>query len=128
MLVRGYQWWIWAVLLVPASFVIIGAGGLVYTALHWGKSAERRAATVRSVPAGELFDLPAAVDPQFPYIPDCSEITGSPGTRLAYRLPLAHLPGWTLLGLLAACVAWNGAVSVFVVMAGLSFVAGCPTG
>ena len=43
-LVRGYQWWIWPALLIPASFVVIGIGGLVYTALHWGKSAERRAA------------------------------------------------------------------------------------
>jgi hypothetical protein len=125
-LVRGYQWWIWPALLIPASFVAIGAGGLVYTALHWGKSLERRAAAARNVPAPELFDLPAAVDPKYPYIPDCSEITSSPGTRLAYRLPLTHSPGWTLFGLLVACVAWNGAVSVFVVMAVRSFLAGFP--
>ncbi len=125
-LVRGYQWWIWPALLIPASFVVIGIGGLVFTALHWGKSAERRAAAARSVPAPELFDLPAAVDPKYPYIPDCREITSSPGTRLAYRLPLTHSPGWTLLGLLAACVAWNGAVSIFAVMAVGSFVARTP--
>ena len=69
MLVRGYQWWIWPALLIPVSFVVIGIGGLVYTALHWGKSAERRAAAVRSVPAPELFDLPAAVDPEYPVHP-----------------------------------------------------------
>ena len=79
------------------------------------------------MPAAELFDLPAAIDPKHPYIPDCGEINSSPGTRLAYRLPLTHSPGWTLLGLLAACVAWNGAVSVFVVMAVRSFLAGTPT-
>jgi hypothetical protein len=78
------------------------------------------------VPAPELFDLPATVDPKYPYIPDSSEITSSPGTRLAYRLPLAHSPGWTLFGLLVACIAWNGAVSVFVVMDVRSFVAGAP--
>ena len=125
-LVRGYQWWIWPALLIPASFIVIGIGGLVYTALHWGTSAERRAAAVRSVPAPELFDLPANVDPQYPYIPGGGDITSSPGTRLAYRLPLTHSPGWTLFGLLAACVAWNGAVSVFVVMAVRSFLAGAP--
>jgi hypothetical protein len=125
-LVRGYQWWIWPALLIPASFVVIGIGGLVYTALHWGRSAERRAAAVRSVPAPELFDLPVAVDPKYPYIPDGSEITSSPGTRLAYRLPLTHSPGWRLFGLLAACICWNGAVSVFVVMAVRSFLAGTP--
>ena len=125
-LVRGYQWWIWPALLIPASFVVTGIGGLVYAALNWGKSAERRAAAARSVPAAELFDLPSAVDPKYPYIPDCSEITSSPGTRLAYRLPLTHSPGWTLFGLLAACIAWNGAVSVFVVMAALSLLRGAP--
>jgi hypothetical protein len=125
-LVRGYQWWIWPALLIPASFVIIGIGGLVYTLLHWGKSAERRAAAARSVPAAELFDRPVATDPKFPYIPDGSEITSSPGTRLAYRLPLTQSPGWTLFGLLMACIAWNGAVSVFVVMAARSLLAGSP--
>jgi hypothetical protein len=125
-LVRGYRWWIWPTLLIPASFIVIGIGGLVYTALHWGKSAERRAAAVRSVPAAELFDLPASIDSKFPYIPDGSEITSSPGTRLAYRLPLTHSPGWTLLGLLAAAIAWNGAVSVFLGMAIRSFLAGRP--
>ncbi len=125
-LVRGYQWWIWPALSIPASFVAIGIGGLVYTALHWGKSAERSAAVVRSVPAGELFDLPMAADPKHPYIPDGSEITSSPGTRLAYRLPLTHSPGWRLFGLLTACICWNGAVSVFVVTAVRSFLAGTP--
>jgi len=123
-LVRGYQWWIWPALLIPTSFVIIGIGGLVFTILHWGKSVEHRASVVRSVQAPELFDLPVAVNPKYPYTPDCSEITSSPGTRLAYRLPLAQSPGWTLLGLLVACVAWNGAVSVFVVMVLRSFLAG----
>jgi len=123
-LVRGYQWWIWPALLIPVSFVIIGIGGLVFTVLQWGKSLEHRAAAVRSVPAPELFDLPASVDPKYPYVPDCSEITSSPGTRLAYRLPLTQSPGWTLFGLLVACVAWNGAVSVFVVMAVHSILAG----
>jgi len=125
-LVRGYQSWIWPALLIPASFVVIGIGGLVYTALHWGASAERRAAAVRSVPAPEFFDPATAADPAFPYIPDGSDITSSPGTRLAYRLPLTHSPGWTLFGLLTACVAWNGAVSVFAVMAGRSYFAGTP--
>ena len=125
-LVRGYQWWIWPALLVPASFVMTGIGGLVYSAVRLGKSAERRAAAARSVPAAELFDLPSPADPKFPYIPDVGEITSSPGTRLAYRLPLTHSPGWTLFGLVAACVAWNGMVSVFVVMAARSFMAGTP--
>ena len=63
---------------------------------------------------------------RFPYIPDCSEITSSPGTRLAYRLPLAQSPGWTLFGLLAAAIIWNAAVSVFIIMAARSVLRGSP--
>jgi hypothetical protein len=124
--VRGYQWWIWPALLVPLSFIAIGVGGLIYTALNWGKSAERRAAATRKLPAVELFDLPAKADPQFPFVPDCGDITSSPGTRLAYRLPLIQSPGWTLFGLLAASIVWNGTVSVFVVMAASSILHGKP--
>ena len=50
-LVRGYHGWNWLVLIVPLSFVAIGGGGLVYTWLHWGKSAESRAARLRRAPA-----------------------------------------------------------------------------
>ncbi len=124
--VRGYQWWIWPAMLVPASFIAIGLSGLVYTALNWGKSAERRAAAARRLPAAELFDLPASADPQFPFVPDCSDIISSPGTRLAYRLPLVQSPGWTLFGLLVASVAWNGTLSVFVAMAMRSVFRGTP--
>jgi hypothetical protein len=122
---RGYQWWIWPALLVPVSFITIGVGGLAYTAFNWSKSAERRAAA-RKLPAVELFDPAAKADPQFPFIPDCSDITSSPGTRLAYRLPLIQSPAWTLLGLLAASILWNGTVSVFVVMAAASMLRGQP--
>ena len=122
-LVRGYQWWIWPALLVPVSFVAIGVGGLIYAMLNWGKSAERRAAA-RKLPAAELFDQQAKADPQFPFVPDCSEITSSPGTRLAYRLPLTQSPGWAIFGLLAVAIAWNGTVSVFVIMAAASMFRG----
>ena len=42
-LVRGYSWFAWLLLLVPSGFILIGGGGLMYTLWHWGKSAEHRA-------------------------------------------------------------------------------------
>ena len=110
-LVRGYQWWIWIVFLVPASFLAIGIGGLVYTFLHWGRSAERRAAVTQRAQSHELFEIPAAARPKFPTVPDWSDITSSPGTRLAYRLPLVQSPAWILFGLLTAGLLWNGVVT-----------------
>jgi hypothetical protein len=125
-LVRGYQGWLWLVFLVPGSFVAIGAGGLLYTVLRWGKSAERRAATVQRAQPIELFDLDRPRGPKLPNVPDLSDITSSPGTKLAYRLPLSHSPGWTLLGLAAACLLWNGSVSYFTVAAVRSHLARQP--
>ena len=54
-LVRGYSGWQWLLFTVPISFVVIGAGGLIYAMLRWGKSAERQAAIVqKSARAGFL--------------------------------------------------------------------------
>ena len=122
---RGYSDWIWLNLIVPASFVIIGGGGLLYSILHWGKSAESRAARVRHT-RGELLGGDAPSTPLLPSVPDCGEITSSPGTRLAYRLPLASSPAWALFGLLLACLLWNGIVAVLVASAVSGHLAGKP--
>ena len=53
--VRGYSWWVYLVLFVPVAFIVIGAGGLVYSLLHWGKSAERRSAISRRAQEHDLF-------------------------------------------------------------------------
>lgn len=104
-LVRRHSWWTWLLFVVPASFVIIGVGGLAYRLMHLGASAERRAALARRA-ARPLHRL----EPQrsvFPSVPDASIVTDSPGTVLAYRLPLKSSPGWYLFVLGVSCVGWN---------------------
>ncbi len=113
---RSYNPWKWLVFLVPLSFVAFGSTGLLYTILHWGASAESRAARVQRTQR----ELPLGNDgsaPQLPGVPDCSDIVSSPGTRLAFRLPASSSPAWTVFGLLAACVLWNGVVFWFVALA-----------
>ena len=113
---RGYSGWNWLTFIVPMSFVVIGGGGLLYAVLQWGKSAECRAAMMR--PAQRELRAGHSPDPSlFPHVPDCSDITSSPGTRLAYRLPITSSPAWALFGLLVACLLWNGVVSWCVVLA-----------
>jgi hypothetical protein len=115
-LVQGYRWWIWLVLTVPLSFVVIGSGGLIYTLFHWGRSAERRAAIAKRVQERDFFsrnnDRPA-----FPSIPQGIDTMNSPGTRMRFRLPMAVSPGWALFGTLGVCIFWNGIVSFFVWLA-----------
>jgi hypothetical protein len=113
-LIRDIRWLAWLVFTVPVSFVIIGAGGLIYTLLHWGKSAEHRSAIRRRVSERVPFRRD---DSRFPSVPRGADMTNSPGTKLKYRLPMARSPGWALFGTLTFSVLWNGIVVVFVVLA-----------
>ncbi len=117
-LTRGGRWWIWLGFTVPLSLLVIGAGGLIHALVHWGHSAERRAAVTRRLAERERRFLAAGVpDRRYPTVPEGADITNSPGTKLKYRLPMATSPGWALFGILTFCVVWNGIVAVFAVMA-----------
>lgn len=116
-LVLGYTWWLWLLFVVPVSFIVIGGGGFLYAALHWGTSAERRAAMAQRVQEQDLFGGNGSGQREFPNIPGGSDIINSPGTTLRFRLPIARSPGWALLGVLIVCLVWNGIVSVFVAIA-----------
>lgn len=115
-LVRGYSGFIYVILLVPISFFVIGTGGLIYTLSHWGTSAERRAALARGATRLDPADPAVQRQRQFPAIPADANQTNSPGTTLAYRLPSAVAQGWSLFLALAAALAWNAIVAMFVVM------------
>ncbi len=125
-LVRGSIWWVWLSFLVPISFVVIGGGGLLYRLLTWGKSAERRAAIARHAPALDRLVNNVRTRPDFPGIPVPTKVTDSPGTKLAFRLPVVGSQAWALLAWLTACVLWNGTVSVFVAVAVRTFLRGEP--
>jgi hypothetical protein len=125
-ILAAYQWWVWLVFMVPLSFIITGAGGLIYALLHWGKSAERQAARSRPNARPELLRLGRNGDTPYPTVPLGADITNSPGTKLKFRLPMANSPGWALIGLLAFCVCWNGIVAVWAVLAIHAYRAGKP--
>ncbi|MDX1961764.1 MAG: DUF3592 domain-containing protein [Pirellulales bacterium] len=112
-LVRGYTWWLWLMLILPMSFLVMGGVGLVWTLLHWRNSIERRAVTWQQ--ARLLVGQQLRVGNQaFPAIPRDDNITNSPGTRLPYRLPIEISSWWKLLGLGIVTFLWNGIVLFFV--------------
>lgn len=123
---RGYNWWVWLILILPTTFVLVGISGLGYTLFYSGTSRERRAAIAKQVADTELFDNRGGEATEFPFVPADSNLKNSPGTTLKYRLPIANTPGWKLAGFVGACLAWNGFLSIFVVMAVNSHVAGAP--
>jgi hypothetical protein len=120
-LARGYSISAWLMPLLPAAFIFLGGGGLIFAILTWGKSTERIAATTPSTSGLDLI-LPATTgsSPTFPTVPDFQDLNDSPGTFLRYRLT----PGssdWTTAAMGVMCVLWNVALVVFGRMAVLSF-------
>ena len=125
-LVRGYSWYFWLTLAMPVSFILIGGGGLVYILVTWGKSAERRAALAGRVGGAEHAEGNGRPAQEFPYVPKPAATTDSPGTTLAYRLPMSAASGWKLFLGLVACLGWNGIVSLFACVAISGFLEGRP--
>ncbi len=125
-MVRGYSWYAWLMLLLPAAFISLGGGSLAYALMTWGKSTERIAAAGPHPPGLDFF-LPATVpaDQPFPFVPDSQNLNNSPGTILAYRLPPGFV-GLNLAAIAIVSVLWNLAVIIFARMAIQSFRAGEP--
>jgi hypothetical protein len=115
-LVQGFSAWLYVSLLIPLSFMIIGGGRMVYALVHWNASDERRSVMDQRASQLDLFEVEAR-ERNYPTVPADANLTNSPGTTLAYRLPIATAAGWKLFAAAAACLLWNALVAVFVVMA-----------
>ena len=87
---------------------------------------ERRLAMVQRVQHLELFEADGEHARDLPAVPREANLTNSPGTTLAYRLPIAVSPGWALAVIMAACLFWNGMVALFVTIAVNSHLRGEP--
>ena len=124
-LVRGYSRWLYISLLIPLSFIVIGGGRMVYALVNWNTSEELRSVIGQRAAKRDLFEGPASED-AFPTVPKDANLTNSPGTTLAYRLPMSTTPGWRLFATAAACITWNAIVILFVIIAIGRFTRGEP--
>ncbi|MES1213102.1 MAG: DUF3592 domain-containing protein [Singulisphaera sp.] len=125
-LVRGYTWFTWLMLLLPASFIFLGGGGLLLAVLTWGKSTERIAATAPNASSLDLIlPTPGTGTQLFPSVPDPQDLNDSPGTFLKYRLT-PGTGGWTTAAIAVVCALWNLAAIVFARSAVESFRSGEP--
>lgn len=124
-LVQGYSGWLYVLLLIPLSFVIIGGGRMVYTLVHWNASDERRSVLDQRAAHLDLFEVEHGERP-FPTVPADDHFTNSPGTTLAYRLPISTTAGWKLFAAAAACLLWNALTAVLVAVAVRGLAAGEP--
>ena len=113
-------------LLVVLSFLLVGAVGFVLTVLHTGTSAERRAALAKRTEKFDLRKQRTLSDDQYPTIPSDSNMTNSPGTRLAFRLPIQHSRTLMFLISTAICIVSFGVTAILIVVAWSSFAEGSP--
>jgi hypothetical protein len=120
------SWLIWLLLAVFASFVLIGGGGVIYTVVQVGASAERRSALAKRAAEIDLTSDGAPKAKMYPNIPSDANLTNSPGITLAYRLPIAKSPVWRLSAAAAFCLAWNGGASALLALAINNHLAGRP--
>lgn len=113
-LVRGYTWWMWLFLFLPAVLLYIGGWGLIASAFQWGATMERRTASLQQ--ARLLVTGNLTVNGElYPAIPSDDNITNSPGTHLPFRLPINVSTWWKLFGICAITLIWNGIALVFAV-------------
>lgn len=107
----------WLMVLVMISFMLIGGTGVVYTVLQVGASAERRSAMARRAADIELLSDAMPSRREYPTVPRDTNLTNSPGIRLAYRLPVTHGGPWVLFAATAFFLVWNGIATVLVLVA-----------
>ncbi|MEX0818777.1 MAG: hypothetical protein WD070_04260 [Pirellulaceae bacterium] len=116
----------WLMVLVMASFALIGGIGIVWTALYAGTSAERRSALVKHAAGMELISEAMPSSLEYPNIPRDAYLTNSPGVKLKYRLPTEQAPVWRL-GLAALILLVStGVTSVLSVIVFRQHMAGTP--
>jgi Protein of unknown function (DUF3592) len=118
---------LFALLMVLGSlpFILIGGAGSILALVHWGRSTEHVAATWQKVKLDRLMKNSPNSD-DLPTVPVGIDMTNSPGTTLAYRLPINASPAWKLVGLLLAAIGWNAVVAVFATIGVNSVLLGDP--
>jgi hypothetical protein len=107
---RGYGFWS----SVATSLGVLGVAilGLLRTVLHVGTSAERRSAFQQKASEFDLTARGGMGGRDFPAIPRSTNLLNSPGTVLAYRLPVRSIFAWRLLGVALYAILWSGLVSM----------------
>jgi len=116
----------WLFLLLMASFVLLGGGGLIWAVLRIGISAERRSALANRAVDLDLVRQTVPRPRNYPTVPPFDGLVNSPGIELAYRLPPTHSPGWQLLAITIFSLLWIGVVCFFTVWTISGTLAGQP--
>ena len=98
----------WFLLLLSFSFIILGIVGFFQSFRFATISKERKAAAAFQPKESPIHSLiGVSVKSDWPTVPDIRLINESPGTHLAYRLPLGNRPIFPLVGYMLLTIAVN---------------------
>ncbi len=115
-LVRGITPYFWLLAALALPFISVGAIGLGTRWMAWRTSTERRAYLASQAKHLPRPSFPGRKQAEFPTVPKETNLTNSPGTHLAYRLPVLIPRQWSLVALWTGSLLWNVMVSVFVTL------------
>jgi hypothetical protein len=117
-LVRGYTWTPYMFLILAATFMAVGGGGLYAFWKSVGRT-KIEVTQMRAMWAMQAGGLGWRIDPDRPTVP-APDPAQSPGSILPYRLPIGNPPGRTLMGAVFLALFWNGitAPAVVAIIAG----------
>jgi len=114
----------WLLVLVTASSIVLGGGGLIWSVLGIGTSIERRSAlTLRAVDS-EIVRSAVPRQRNYPTLPAYDGLTDSPGIELSYRLPSSQTSAWKLLAVTIFTMLWNLVICLLTVSVVSAHVAG----
>ena len=91
---------------VMALLLILGSVGLIYTLVQMRISTERRAAMAQRATQLPLIRQTSRLPEDHPQIPHDTDLTNSPGIRLAYRLPANESPVWQMGAAITFFLLW----------------------
>lgn len=125
--VLGSGYGFWLMVLVLASFILIGGAGFILSVLHVGTSAERRSALAKRAKDIELIGEAILESKEYPNVPEDENLTNSPGIVLSYRLPATQTQVWSLTAATVFCLLWNGIAIALLVVVANGIMAGQPS-
>ncbi len=108
------SWIPYIVLAIPGSLVIAGLVGFTRVLVGTRSSPEHRSSLIHQGVDLRLLEVRPSKPTVASALPSSEIINDSPGTRLAYRLPMDDTEGWRIIGMAIICAMWNLLAGMFV--------------
>lgn len=104
---RESSLWGWFFLVIPLCLIAFGIGGITQSIRFFSISEERRAAQIANKERAAGISPGSHFARFYPTVPDPKQINDSPGTFLAFRLPILSAPSIRLFILFFFASLWN---------------------